>query len=91
VLAGLFVAIWRFLTPPDRRESVPFTDFVADVHAGRVDEIHIQEREFTYRVRQPDGHPMIKMAIGPIPDQELIGTLKPTDPDAPLPKIYFEK
>ena len=40
-----FVAIWQFLAPRERRVPVAYSDFVAEVHAGRVEEIKIHDRE----------------------------------------------
>jgi cell division protease FtsH len=92
LLFGLFLAIWQFLTPAERVVPVPYTDFLAEVHAGKVEEIHIHDREIRYRLRAADGtRPPVRETIGPIPDQALVESLKPTDPSAPLPKIIFEK
>ena len=45
VLIVMFLTIWQFLSPPDRKYSA-FSDFVNEVHSGRVDEIkqHHDER-----------------------------------------------
>jgi cell division protease FtsH len=86
-----FLALWQFLTPPQRSAPVAYSDFLSDVQAGKVEEIKIHDREIRYRLRSPDGHRIVKETIGPIPDQALIASLKPTDPNAPLPKIVLEK
>jgi cell division protease FtsH len=91
-LIATFLVIWQFLTPTERRIPVAYSDFLAEVHAGRVEEIHIHDREIRYRLRSPDARrSTVRETVGPIPDQALIETLKPTDPNAPLPKITFEK
>ena len=86
-----FLAIWQFLTPSERRVPVAYSDFISEVHAGRVDEIRIRDREITFRVHDSQGRYTMKETTGPIPDQALVESLKPTDPNLPLPKVYFEK
>ena len=87
-----FLAVWQFLAPAERKVPVAFSDFVAEVHAGRVEENRIRDREYTFRGREnASGRAVVKEAIGPVPDQALLATLKPDDPDKALPKIYFEK
>ncbi len=91
VLIG-FLALWQFLTPADHRVVVAYSDFITDVHTGKVAEIQIRDREIRYRLRAVDGKTSaVRETIGPIPDQALVESLKPTDPGAPPPKIYFEK
>ena len=36
VLIVMFLTIWQFLTPNERKMPVAFSDFVAEVQAGRV-------------------------------------------------------
>ena len=91
ILFGLFLAIWQFLTPAERVVPVAYSDFLEEVHAGKVAEIRIRNREIRYRLRTGDGHSPTRETIGPVPDQALVDSLKPTDPSAPLPKITFEK
>lgn len=86
-----FLAIWQFLTPAERRVQAAYSDFITDVRAGRVEEIRIRDREFTYRVHDSSGAVVTKETIGPIPDQALVASLKPDDPNLPLPKVFFEK
>ena len=89
---GLFLAVWMFLAPAERKVVVAYSDFVTEVRAGRVEEIHIRGRDITYRMKdRGDGRPTVKATVGPIPDQALVESLKPDDPNAPLPKIIFEK
>jgi len=86
-----FLALWQFLTPTDRVVPVAYSDFVADVHAGKVAEIHIHDRDIRYRLAGVDGRAATRETVGPIPDQALLESLKPTDPNAPPPRIVFEK
>lgn len=92
-IAGIvsFFVIWQFLAPRERRVPVAYSDFVSEVHAGRVEEIKIRDREITFLTRAPGGRTIVKETVGPAPDQALIESLKPDDPSKPLPKIYFEK
>jgi cell division protease FtsH len=87
-----FLALWQFLTPSERRAPVAYSEFLSDVHTGKVSEIRIHDRDIRFRVIASDGKAaVIRDTVGPIPDQALLESLKPTDPNAPLPKIYFEK
>ncbi|HEY8076101.1 MAG TPA: ATP-dependent zinc metalloprotease FtsH [Labilithrix sp.] len=96
VLIVMFLTIWQFLTPAERKQPVAFSDFVGEVHQGRVEDIHIKDREYTYRLKgaDPTKGGGQKEAIGPIADEKLLESLKP-DPnlakDAQPPKVYFEK
>lgn len=88
----LFLGLWWYLSPSERKVPVAYTDFVADVHAGRVEEIVIHDRDIRYRTRPIDGRPgVVKEAVGPTPDQRMLDTLKPDDPSAPMPKVTLEK
>jgi ATP-dependent Zn protease len=84
------VAVWQFLTPAERRVPVAYTDFLAEVHAGRVIEIRIRDREITYRANGADGRVLVKETVGPTPDEAMIDSLKPDDPTKPPPKITFD-
>jgi len=93
VLIVMFFTIWQFLTPAERKVPVAFSDFVNEVHAGRVDEIRIKDREYTYRIKgaDPTKGGGTKEAVGPLPDEKLLETLRPDAKDAPAPKVFFEK
>jgi hypothetical protein len=86
-----FLAIWQFLTPADRVVIVAYSDFMTEVHAGKVEDISVRNRDIRYRVRSSEGRAIVKATIGPAPDQAFLDSLKPTDPYAPPPKISFEK
>jgi cell division protease FtsH len=92
----MFLAIWQFLSPADRKQPVAFSEFISEVHAGHVDEIKIKDREYSYRVHTSDapnkaGATTQKEAVGPLADEALLATLKPESKDLPAPKIFFEK
>jgi cell division protease FtsH len=93
VLIVMFLTIWQFLTPADKKVPVAFSDFVTEVKQGKVDEIKIKDHEYSYRVRGADQTKGggWKEAVGPIADEKLLETLKPEDPTAPPTKVYFEK
>jgi len=86
-----FLALWQFLTPAERRAPVAYSEFLTEVRAGKVSEILIHDRDIRFRMIGPEGRAVTKDTVGPIPDQALVESLKPTDPNAPLPKIVFEK
>jgi cell division protease FtsH len=88
---GLFLLVWQFLAPADRKQPVSYSDFMIEVHAGKVEDIKIHDREITFRVRGENGHSVVKETVGPVPDQALFDSLKPTDPNVPPPKVFFEK
>jgi len=78
-----------FLAPTESAELVTFDQLTQDVAAGRVDEIRIERRDYTYRVRS--GAPSTrKRAVGPEPDLARVRAMRPAAPDAPAPKIIFE-
>jgi len=93
LLILMFLAIWQVLNPNERHPPVAFSQFLAEVHAGHVEEVKIKDREYTFRVRAGDNAKTTTQqeAIGPTADEKLLETLKPDAKDAPAPKIYFEK
>jgi cell division protease FtsH len=98
LLIVMFLAIWQFLSPSDRKQPVAFSEFVTEVQAGRVTEVRIKDKEYTFKVHVPEGGKVDvqKEAIGPSADQKLIETLRPytngqPDQTKPAPKIFFEK
>jgi hypothetical protein len=89
-----FIGIWLWLSPSHAEgPPVAFSDFLVDVHAGKVREIHIQDREYRYWLAgpNPSGRPIVKVTIGPIADERLVSSLRPDDASLPSPKIYFMK
>ena len=93
VLILRFLVVWQFLQGPDHKQPAAFTEFISDVHAGKVDEITIKDHEYSYHVRVGDGSKQSQQrtTIGPAADQELLATLRPDAKDAPGPKVSFEK
>ena len=95
LLIVMFLAIWQFLSPSERKQPVAFSEFVEEVQKGHVKDVHIKDREYTFTVHNADGSKttLQKEAIGPVPDEALLSTLKPAADvkDAAPPKIYFEK
>jgi cell division protease FtsH len=95
LLIVMFLAIWQFLSPSDRKQPVAFSEFVNEVHAGHVDEIRIKDREYNFRVHAADGAnkgaAVQKEAVGPVADEKLLETLRPDVKESPVPKVYFEK
>jgi len=93
LLILMFLAIWQFLSPADKKQPVAFSEFVNEVHAGHVDEVKIKDREYTFRVHTGDASKstVTKEAVGPLADEALLSTLKPDSKDAPPPRIFFEK
>jgi cell division protease FtsH len=93
VLIFMFLAIWQFLGNTERKQAVAFSEFVSEVHAGKVKDIHIKDREYIYTLSEGDPRTAQKATTGPLADEALLATLRP-DPTAKeqaAPKIYFEK
>jgi hypothetical protein len=91
-LMVVLIGVWQVLTPAERTQPVAYSDFFAEVRAGKVEEIHIRGREIRYRPRGLDGRPSpVRITTGPVPDQRFFESLKPDDPSTPAPKVIFEK
>jgi hypothetical protein len=73
----------------EHRLPVAFTEFLADVDQGRVEEIHVVGRVATFRVRW-DGKLVTRETIGPLEDREATLNLRPADRAAPAPRITVE-
>jgi cell division protease FtsH len=94
VLIVMFLTIWQFLTPADKKVAVAFSDFVTEVKQGKVDEIKIKDHEYNYHLRGSDQAKGggWREAVGPVADEKLLEGLKPEDPKvAAPPKVSFEK
>jgi len=93
VLIVAFLAIWNFLNQGERKGPIAFSDFVSEVHKGNVEEIRIKDRDYTFRIKgaDPTKGGGTKESVGPVADEKLLDTLKPTDPSVQPPKIVFEK
>ena len=72
LLIMMFLAIWQFLSP-DRQTAttVPFSEFLALVHADRekdphVEQVTIKDREYTFWVKDPKQNAKTKrLTVGP--------------------------
>ncbi len=87
VLIVMFLTIWQFLTPNQPKQTVAFSDFVNEVHQGKVEEVRIKDHEYNYRLR---GEKTLRETIGPQADEALLGTLKAEKAEQ-TPKVVFEK
>ena len=72
LLIMMFLAIWQFLSPERAQTtSVPFSDFLAQVHADKtkdpyVESVGIKDREYSFVVKDPkSGATTKKITIGP--------------------------
>jgi hypothetical protein len=70
------------------RMPYAFSEFLAEVEAGHVEEIHVKGRVATFRLRGSRG--VERQTIGPLEDREEALNLRPVDPAAPAPKITVE-
>jgi cell division protease FtsH len=95
LLIVMFFVIWNILQTGDRRAPVAFSEFVEQVQKGQVKEIRIKDHDYTYTLHTPDTgkQSAVREAVGPMPDEALLATLKPGPDvkDVPAPKIFFEK
>jgi cell division protease FtsH len=73
LLIVMFLAIWQFLSPTDRKQPVAFSEFVEEVQKGHVKDIRIKDREYTFTVHNADGAKTTiqREAVGPVPDEAL--------------------
>jgi cell division protease FtsH len=93
VLIFMFLAIWQFLGNAERKPAIAFSEFVTEVHAGKVKQINIRDREYTYQLNEGDPRTNSRTTTGPLADETLLATLRP-DPSAKeqqVPRIFFEK
>jgi cell division protease FtsH len=95
LLIVMFFAIWQVLQGGDRKPPVAFSELVDQVQKGLVKDIHIKDHDYQFTLHAVDGskQPLVHEAVGPVPDEALLATLKPNADvkDATPPKIYFEK
>ncbi|MFO0638427.1 MAG: ATP-dependent zinc metalloprotease FtsH [Polyangiaceae bacterium] len=91
VLIFMFLAIWQFLGNTEKKTAVAFSEFVSEVHAGKVKDIHIKDREYLYTLSEGDPRAAQKSTTGPQADEALLAQLRPDSKDQPAPKIFFEK
>ena len=83
-------AVWSWLTPDEEPwTEVPYSDFLAEVHAGKVLEIRVHDTRYRFLSKGPNGL-MRRQAIGPKADSATAASLKPDDPAASAPTLRFE-
>jgi cell division protease FtsH len=83
VLIVAFLAIWQFLNPDGpQRQPMPFSEFMALVKAPKeqrhVSAVEIQEREYTFQIKNPasKGAPERGVSVGPESDEIVAELLK---------------
>ena len=91
LLIVMFLAIWQFLQPGERKQQVSFSEFMTWVHAGQVPDVHVKDREYSF-THVVDGKNTQVETLGPVADEALIEDLEnnPLTKDEKF-KIYFEK
>jgi len=68
----MFLAVYSVFTNSQSAQSVPFSDFIADVRAHRVTEVRIKDREVVYSRRGTPSAPIEERATtGPISEWTL--------------------
>ena len=93
LLIMMFLAIWQFLSPERAQTtSVPFSDFLAQVHADKtkdtyVESVGIKDREYSFVVKDPkSGATTKKVTVGPDNAGEITKVL-----DENKVRVTFEK
>ncbi|HEY8428571.1 MAG TPA: ATP-dependent metallopeptidase FtsH/Yme1/Tma family protein, partial [Sandaracinaceae bacterium] len=79
LLILMFVAIYQLVTNEDGPRSVPWTDFITDVQAGRVERATVQNQAATSEiefVRVEGEHRETRVTTGPSVDTELAAELR---------------
>ena len=79
-----------FTAARETRVPVAFSDFLADVDAGKVTEIHVSGRSATFLVAR-DGRQEERRTVGPFDERDAVLALRPKESDLPAPKITFAK
>jgi len=72
------------------KQRVAFSEFLADVEAGRVEDVRVEGRVATFRLRR-DQRTIVLQTVGPFDDRDQVRALRPDDPGAPAPKVTFER
>jgi hypothetical protein len=89
VAATLWVLL-VFLAPNDPATRVSFDVLEAAVQSGRVREIRIKKRVYTYRLNDASLGAPQEQANGPEPTLAQVRALRPSGPNLVGPKISFE-
>jgi cell division protease FtsH len=92
VLLFTIPLLWQFIGDP-RKQTVPFSDFMSEVRAGKISEISISSGKYEFRAKpEENGRPKaLQEAYGPVADEKLLAELKPDSKDIKAPTIQFEK
>jgi hypothetical protein len=95
-LASAFLTAAAFVTVSslpgsERRQQVAFSEFLAEVDQGKVDEIRVSGRVATFRRVEDGKHSRELETVGPLDDRAQVLALRPSRPDSPAPKITFER
>ncbi|MCZ7684397.1 MAG: ATP-dependent zinc metalloprotease FtsH [Sandaracinaceae bacterium] len=79
LLILMFVAIYQLVTNEDGPRTVPWSDFITDVQAGRVERANVQNRAATSEiefVRVEGEHRETRVTTGPSVDNDLAGEFR---------------
>jgi hypothetical protein len=74
--------------PP--RQPMPFSDLLAMIDDGLVEEIRVEDQIYRFRYKDSSGRVITVESIGPVADKAELEILRPTRPDLPAPKIISE-
>lgn len=90
VLMTLFV--WFVLLTPAAPEvpRVSFAEFLGDVHAGRVEEVRIDGTDYAFW-KLVDGRRVDERTTGPRAGIAQVRALRPSDPLASPPRVFFTR
>ncbi len=96
LLIVMFLAIWQFLTPGERKQPTAFNALVQMVHEGKVESIHIKGTEYTFTYKRDEKATKLQgETTGPVPDTHVYEMLKPVavaGQPAPVgPEIFYDK
>jgi len=69
------------------KDRVSFSELLADVEAGHVEEISVHGQIYTFKRRPGDGPKGTREALGPVADGAELLTLRPSDPSLPAPRV----
>ena len=87
------VVLWRAKSVAEHAQEIPFSELVVEAQAGHVEEIAIQDREYTVKLKAAPGVSpagLSKHAMGPVADKDVLESLKPLAKESPAPKVTFE-
>jgi hypothetical protein len=82
--------VWQLLQPADRTPEVGFDDFLAEVHAGHVQQVYVDGDRYEFIVWR-DRTGIRERTTGPRPDIAFVRSLRPSSPDLVAPQVYFRR